>query len=74
LARWESFSVLVGSGTFRQFITIRRFVMKWGGYNPQAAERLNRVFGKVLGKKGIYYLLMIVSLGLVLSAGMKWHV
>jgi len=48
--------------------------MKWGGYNPQAAERLNRVIGRVLGKKGIYYLLMIGALGLILGAGWKWHV
>jgi len=31
------------------------------------------IFGELFGKKGIYYLLTIVSLGLVLSAGMKWH-
>jgi len=48
--------------------------MKWGRCSTQASERVNKVFGKLFGKKGIYYLLMIVSLGLVLSAGMKWHV
>jgi hypothetical protein len=35
---------------------------------------LNRVVGRVLGKKGIYYLLMIAALGLILGAGWKWHV
>jgi len=35
--------------------------------------KLNQVFGKLLGKKAFYYLLMIVSLGLVLGAGVKWH-
>jgi len=47
--------------------------MKWGGYNSLAGEKLNKVFGKLLGKKGVYYLMMIVALGLVLGAGFKWH-
>jgi len=47
--------------------------MKWGGYNSRAGEKLNKVFGKLLGKKGVYYLMMIVALGLVLGAGWKWH-
>jgi len=47
--------------------------MKWGGYNSRAGEKLNKVFGKLLGKKGVYYLMMIVALGLVLGAGFKWH-
>jgi len=47
--------------------------MKWGGYNSKASERLNKVFGKFLAKKGVYYLMMIVALGLVLGAGWKWH-
>ena len=48
--------------------------MKWGGYNTQAGERVNKVFGKLIDRKGIYYLLTIAALGLVLGAGMKWHV
>jgi len=47
--------------------------MKWEGHNQYASEKLNKVFGKLLGKRGFYYLLMIVSLGLVLGAGAKWH-
>jgi hypothetical protein len=47
--------------------------MKWGGYNQRAGNKLNRFFGKLLEKKGVYYLLTIVSLGLVLGAGWKWH-
>jgi len=47
--------------------------MKWEGYNMRASEKLNKVFGRLLGKKGVYYLLMIVSLGLALGAGWKWH-
>ena len=47
--------------------------MKWGRYNSHAGEKLNKFFGKLLGKKGVYYLLMIAALGLILSAGQKWH-
>ncbi len=47
--------------------------MKWEGYNREAGERINKVFGKLLGKKGIYYLMMIGALGIVLGAGFKWH-
>jgi len=35
--------------------------------------KLNQVFGKLLGKKGFCYLLIIVSLGLVLGAGWKCY-
>ena len=47
--------------------------MKWEGFDLGAGEKLNKAFGKLLGKKGFYYLLMIASLGLVLGAGAKWH-
>jgi hypothetical protein len=47
--------------------------MKWGGYNMRASEKLNKVFGKLLGKRGFYYLLTIAALGLALGAGVKWH-
>jgi hypothetical protein len=47
--------------------------MKWGGYNAQASERLNKVFSKLAGKKGVYYLMMLLALGVVLGAGVKWH-
>lgn len=40
----------------------------------QASEKVNRFFGKVIGKRGICYLLTIAALGLVLGASMKWHV
>ena len=46
--------------------------MKWGGYTPQVSERLDRAFRKLAGHKGIYYLLMIATLGLLLGAGAKW--
>ena len=48
--------------------------MKWGGYNMKASEKVNKLFGKVIGRRGIYYLLMIGALGLILGAGAKWHV
>jgi hypothetical protein len=51
----------------------RRIDMKWGGYDVHASERLNKVFAKFVGKKGIYYLMMVLALGLVLGAGVKWH-
>ena len=47
--------------------------MKWEGFNLGAGEKLNKVFGKLLGKKGVYYLLTIAVLGLILGAGAKWH-
>jgi len=46
--------------------------MKWEGFNLGAGEKLNKVFGKLLGK-GLYYLLTITALGLILGAGVKWH-
>jgi len=47
--------------------------MKWGGYSVQASEKVNKFFGKVIGKRGMYYLLTIAALGLILGAGAKWH-
>ena len=47
--------------------------MKWEGFNLGVSEKLNKVFGKLLGKKGLYYLLTITALGLILGAGAKWH-
>ncbi len=47
--------------------------MKWGKFNLGASERLNKVLGKLLGQKGMYYLLTIAALGLILGAGAKWR-
>jgi len=47
--------------------------MKWEGFNLGVSEKLNKVFGKLLGKKGLYSLLTIAALGLILGAGVKWH-
>jgi len=51
----------------------RPIIMKWGTYNLHAGEKVNRFFGKLLNKRGFYCLLMIVTLGLALGAGVKWH-
>ena len=47
--------------------------MKWEGCNLRVGNKLNKVFGKLLGQKGVYYLLTIAALGLALGAGWKWH-
>jgi len=47
--------------------------MKWGGCSSRAGEKANRFLGKLVGNKGIYYLLMIAVLGLLLGASYKWH-
>ena len=47
--------------------------MKWQGYNTNSETKLNKVFAKVAKHKGLYYLLMIASLGLALGANWKWH-
>ena len=39
----------------------------------KVSEKVNRLFGKIVGKRGIYYLLTIAALGLILGAGAKWH-
>ena len=47
--------------------------MKWQGYNTKAVSKMNKMFAKLVKNKGIYYLLMIASLGLALGANVKWH-
>jgi len=47
--------------------------MKWEGCNLRVGNKLNKVFGKLFGQKGVYYLLTIAALGLALGAGWKWH-
>ena len=48
--------------------------MKWGGCSSQVGKKVNRFFGRIVGRRGVYYLLTIVALGLILGAGAKWHV
>ena len=47
--------------------------MKWGGYNKQGEERMNKVFGKLFGTKTAYYLLSLLTLGLLLVENFKWR-
>jgi hypothetical protein len=47
--------------------------MKWHGYSSDAANRMSKFLSRITKNKGIYYLLMIVSLGLALGANWKWH-
>jgi len=47
--------------------------MKWQGYNPNAGDKMNKILARLAKNKGIYYLLMILSLGLALGANVKWH-
>ena|GEM_PF-1589808 len=47
--------------------------MKWNGYSRRASERATRFIGEVFGNKGIYYLLVVLGLGMLLGAGFKWH-
>jgi hypothetical protein len=43
--------------------------MKWEGYNRRGGQAMKKLFGA----KGLYYLLTIVTLGLLLGASVKWH-
>ena len=47
--------------------------MKWGGYTNSTAQKVNGLVKSVLGNKGLYYLMVIATLGLLLGAGFKWH-
>ena len=47
--------------------------MKWGTDRAQGSNWLSRVFVRLVGKEGVYYLMMLMALGLVLGAGVKWH-
>ncbi len=47
--------------------------MKWEGYNANPGKKFNKIVARVFNNKGIYYLLMIASLGLLLGASVKWH-
>ena len=47
--------------------------MKWQGYSSNAGDRISKLLTKLTKNKGIYYLLMIASLGLALGASWKWH-
>ena len=43
--------------------------MKWGGYNRNGEEKMK----KLLSGKTMYYLLTIMTLGLLLAENIKWR-
>ena len=47
--------------------------MKWGGYNRKGEERMKKVFSKVFGGRTLYYLLTIMTLGMLLAENIKWR-
>ena len=47
--------------------------MKWGGFNRKGEERMKRVIGRVFGTRTVYYLAIIVTLGLLLAENIKWR-
>ena len=47
--------------------------MKWGGYNRKGEERMGKVFKRLLGTRGTYYLLTLTALALLLAESIKWH-
>ena len=47
--------------------------MKWEMERTHGENSLGRGFAKLVGKKGVYYLMMLLALGVVLGAGVKWH-
>ncbi len=46
--------------------------MKWGGYNRKGEERMGKVFKKLFGMRGTFYLLTIAALALLLAENIKW--
>jgi len=46
--------------------------MKWGGYNRRGEERMGRVFKRLFGARGTYYLLTLTALALLLAENIKW--
>ncbi len=47
--------------------------MKWGGYNRKGEERMGKVFKRLLGTRGTYYLLTFAALALLLAENIKWR-
>ena len=47
--------------------------MKWETERVRGSNWLSSAFAKLVGKKGVYYLMMLLALGVVLGAGVKWH-
>jgi len=47
--------------------------MKWGGFNRRGEERMKKVIERVFGARTVYYLLVVVTLGLLLAENIKWR-
>ena len=47
--------------------------MRWGGYNRKGEERMGRVFRRLFGARGTYYLLTFAALALLLAENVKWR-
>jgi hypothetical protein len=46
--------------------------MKWGGYNRRGEVRVGKVFKRLFGARGTYYLLTLTALALLLAESIKW--
>ena len=46
--------------------------MKWGGYNRKGEEKMGKVFKKLFGMRGTFYLMTIAALALLLAENIKW--
>jgi hypothetical protein len=46
--------------------------MKWSLCESEASEKLTQFLTRFFGGRGIYYLLMIATIGLLLAADFKW--
>ena len=47
--------------------------MKWGGFNREGEEKLNRIIGKLFRGRTTYYLLTIATLAMLLAENIKWR-
>ncbi len=43
--------------------------MKWGGYNRKGEEKMK----KLMSGRAMYYLLTIMTLGMLLAESIKWR-
>ena len=46
--------------------------MKWHGYNEKAAERVSKVYFKVVNSRSIFVLGALTALIIVAAASAKW--
>jgi len=46
--------------------------MKWNDTSKSQNHRLNGILRRLVGKRGMLYLLSLLTLGLILGASVKW--